>query len=185
MDPYVIEYKSIAVSWFLFLTVIAAVVVNFSSRFLLKGILSPEQREDLNFNLLIASIIGARLFYVIINWSHYYNNLSAVFQLSHLTLNLTGALLGGGLILFYFTWQEEVDFWQVISRYFNLVSISLIIGSWIYYFEGQFSVVQNLLLSLFWALTATIQYLLLDYKNSEKYVVILFLIVYGLIRVVS
>lgn len=184
MNPYVIEYKSLAVSWFLFLMILAGVSVEFISKFYLKEILSTKHREDLNFNLLLGSIIGARLFYVINNWSYYQNDLLAILGLSHLTLNLTGAVIAGGLVLLYFSWQKQINFWQLSARYVNLAAIALSIGSWVYYFEGQLSFIPNLLLSLWWVLVAVIQFLVLEDEERAEAVVVLFLMAYILLRIV-
>lgn len=184
MNPYAIEYKSLAVSWFLLLTVLVGTSVQFISKFYLKDILSAKQQEDLNFNLLVASIIGARIFYVITNWSYYQQDLLAVFELSHLTLNLTGAVIAGCLVLLYFSWRNEVDLLTISAHYFNLAAVALIIGSWVYYFDGQLSFIPNLLLSLWWALVAASQFLILDEEGKEEYAVTLFVIAYVLVRII-
>ncbi|MBM7556464.1 prolipoprotein diacylglyceryl transferase family protein [Halanaerobacter jeridensis] len=183
MDPYLIEYKSLALSWFLFLTLIAGVIANFISKFQLQDILSQEEREDLNFYVIIFAVIGSRLLYVLLNWPFYQKNLLATFELSHLTLNLTGALLGGVVIVFYFSWQNNKDFWQLSSRYTSIITVALMIGSWTYYFEGQLNFLVTLLLSLWWAFIAAVQFLILDYKDSKKSILTLFVIAYGIVRI--
>ena len=75
--------------------------------------LSPD--DVMNFVILpvIGGIIGARLYYVIFNWSSYSQNLWEIFKIWHGGLAIHGGILGGTLVGWWFTRRHHLPFWKM------------------------------------------------------------------------
>ncbi len=61
--------------------------------------LSPDYILEAVVVMGVSGIIGARIFYIILNWSHYAQDLSKIFQISAGGLSSFGALIMGGIAL--------------------------------------------------------------------------------------
>ena len=64
--------------------------------------LNPEIMSDLAIWLVLGAIPGARLYYVLFQWSYYKNNPGEIFAIWHGGIAIHGAILGGMLATFIF-----------------------------------------------------------------------------------
>ena len=88
-----------------------------------KGI--PESLiTNLIFYTIIVSIIGARIYYVIFDWSYYSSNPVEILEIWNGGLAIHGAIILGGLFLIYYTREHKMDTLRVL----DICSVGLIIG---------------------------------------------------------
>jgi len=84
--------------------------------------------EDFLINLIfygvIFAILGARLYYVIFNWSYYGNHLVEIFEIWNGGLAIHGAMLGGGLFCIYYCKKYKFELVKLI----DVIVVGLIIG---------------------------------------------------------
>ena len=84
--------------------------------------------EDFFVNLIfygtIFAIIGARLYYVLFNWSYYSNHFVEIFEIWNGGMAIHGSMLAGGLFVIYYCMKSKVRFLKVI----DIIVVGLIIG---------------------------------------------------------
>lgn len=95
--------------------------------------------KALNFILavVIAGILGARIYYVIFNWAYYSEDLARVFQFRGGGLAIHGGLIAGALALLIFCrfWKERPL--NLLDLYFVVIPLGQAIGRWGNYFNGE------------------------------------------------
>jgi phosphatidylglycerol:prolipoprotein diacylglycerol transferase len=137
--PVLISFGPLHVYWyglFVVLGVLAALTV--SLKLAKKFGLSANKIFDLSFWMIIAGIIGARLYHVILEWVPYYSqnpwNILKVWQGG---LAIHGGLIGGLLVLIYFCWKEKVNFWLLAAIFAPGIALGQAIGRWGNYFNQE------------------------------------------------
>ena len=86
--------------------------------------ISENEMTDIIFYTILFAIIGARLYYVIFDWSKYSNNLLEIFEIWHGGLAIHGAIIFGGLFLILHTKRRKLDTLKIL----DICAIGLIIG---------------------------------------------------------
>jgi len=86
----------------------------------------------INMLILIipASIIGARLYYVIFSWEQYRSNPAEIFAVWHGGLAIHGGLLGGLLAGYWYVRKNGLDFWSVGDLLAPSIILGQAIGRW-------------------------------------------------------
>jgi phosphatidylglycerol:prolipoprotein diacylglycerol transferase len=136
--PILISFGPLRVYWyglFVVLGILAALTV--SLKLAKKFGLSPNKIFDLSFWMIIAGIIGARVYHVIVNWNYYGQNLSSVYKVWEGGLAIHGGLIGGLLVLLYFCWKEKVNFWLAAAVFAPGIALGQAIGRWGNYFNQE------------------------------------------------
>ena len=88
-----------------------------------KGI-SDNTMTNLIFYTVVIAILGARIYYVIFNWSYYSKHFLEVFEIWNGGLAIHGAIILGGLCLIIYTRRHKLDTLKVL----DICSVGLIIG---------------------------------------------------------
>ena len=118
----------------------------------LKG-LNEEKQDviiDLSSILLITGIIGARLYYVIFNWSYYSKNLLEIIQVYQGGLSIHGALIGGFLAALVYSKIKKFNLLQFVDIYSPGIALGQSIGRWGNFFNSEaFGLPTNLPFKLF------------------------------------
>lgn len=86
--------------------------------------LDENKITDMLLNTLILGIIGARLYYVLFNFSYYRHNLLEILEIWNGGLAIHGGIIFGILYIFYFTKKNKVQF----LKYLDVSSLGLILG---------------------------------------------------------
>ncbi len=90
--------------------------------------------SDHVINMLIliipASIIGARLYYVLFSWEQYRSNLVEILAVWHGGLAIHGGLLGGFLAGYWYVRKNGLDFWNVGDLLAPSIILGQAIGRW-------------------------------------------------------
>ena len=97
--------------------------------------------EDDILNLAIVSIpcglIGARLYYVIFNWSWYSKHLSEILNFRGGGMAIHGALIGGILAGFIYTKIKKINFFKMADTVMIGIPLGQAIGRWGNYINGE------------------------------------------------
>ena len=97
--------------------------------------------EDDILNLAIVAIpsglIGARLYYVIFNWSWYSQNLSEILNFRGGGMAIHGALIGGILAGFIYTKIKNINFFKMADTVMLGIPLAQSIGRWGNYINGE------------------------------------------------
>lgn len=79
---------------------------------------------DIVFYLLIFGILGARLYYVILNINYYLSNPFEIIMLNHGGLSIHGGLFGGAIAIIIYTKIHKLNF----HKYADIIALGLPIG---------------------------------------------------------
>ena len=102
-----------------------------------KGIKSDDV-YDLAFWLVIAGIVGARLYEVFfIDWDYYKNNLSAIFKIWQGGLAIHGAIIAGLIVLWFWAKKKKFSFWRLTDWLAAPLALGQAIGRWGNYFNQE------------------------------------------------
>lgn len=97
--------------------------------------------EDDILNLAIIAIpsglLGARLYYVIFNWSWYSNHLSEILNFRGGGMAIHGALIGGILAGFIYTKVKKINFFKMADTVMIGIPLGQAIGRWGNYINGE------------------------------------------------
>ena len=112
IDPIAFSVFNLEIRWYGILTAIS-LVLGFVASYLLARYRRQKADEILNFApfAIIASILGARLLHVLVNWSYYSANPSFIFAFRRGGLAIQGAMVGGIIALIIFCRIRKLDFW--------------------------------------------------------------------------
>lgn len=131
MDPVAFNVFGIAVRWYGILL----------SAGILTGILlayyeakklghDPEYIIDLALWCVPAAVIGARLYYVVFEWSYYQGNIMKMLNIREGGLAIHGALIAAVLTGYIFTRVRNISFWETADIVAPSIIIGQAIGRW-------------------------------------------------------
>lgn len=98
--------------------------------------LDPQTILDLCFYILIASILGARILYVIVEYEYFLTAPLDVFKIWKGGLVYYGGLILGGLFAFYFIGKRQLPMWKVMDILAPSIALGQGIGRWGCFFAG-------------------------------------------------
>lgn len=93
--------------------------------------------SDLLPLLVLFSIVGARLYYVIFEWHNYANNPLRALAIWEGGIAIHGALLAGTLTLIVFCRWRKQSFWDVLDVLVPSVALGQAIGRWGNFFNSE------------------------------------------------
>ena len=97
--------------------------------------------EDDVLNLALIAIpsglLGARLYYVIFNWSYYSQNVSEILNFRGGGMAIHGALIGGILAGFIYTKLKGINFFKMADAVMLGIPLAQAIGRWGNYINGE------------------------------------------------
>lgn len=86
--------------------------------------------------VIISAVIGARVYYVLLDWGYFSKHLNEIFAVWNGGISIHGALIGGFLAGFYYTKKYKLDLWS----YADVFSYGLILGQAIGRFGNYFNI---------------------------------------------
>lgn len=94
--------------------------------------------DDAVFWIIIAGIIGARLFHVFVfEWSYYQSHLWQILMIWNGGIAIQGALVGGVIALGIFCWLKKVSIWPLLDSLVPALALAQAIGRWGNYFNQE------------------------------------------------
>lgn len=125
MDSVLIDLGFVKIYWY---SIIILLGVFVGGTLIIKEAKRYKIPEDYIINMiiytLIFAIIGARLYYVIFNWSYYINNIIEIFEIWKGGLAIHGGIIGGLIFILIYTKKYRVN----SLRMLDIISVGLIIG---------------------------------------------------------
>lgn len=138
MDRVAIDLGFVQIYWysiFILLGILVAALLIYKE--CKKQGLKSEEFTDLLFNTVIFGIIGARIYYVLFNFSYYWNNKIEILEIWHGGLAIHGGLLFGAIYVLYFCKKHYLNRLKVIDMIVVGVIIGQAIGRWGNFFNGE------------------------------------------------
>lgn len=96
-----------------------------------------EDYIDFALYVIIASIIGARLYYVIFKWDNYKDDLWEIFNLRHGGLAIYGAIIAAVITCFIYTRIKHMSFPRILDTACLGLIAGQIIGRWGNFFNRE------------------------------------------------
>ena len=129
IDPTILQLGSFQLRWYsvaIILAVIVATVV--ATREAKRKGLQVESIYNLIPWLLIAGIIGARIFHVVDYWHYYLINPLQVFQFQQGGLAIWGALIAGGIASIFYARLRHIPLGVLLDTLVPALLVAQIIG---------------------------------------------------------
>lgn len=112
--------------------VIIAIGMMLGLRYALKEAKRTGQKEDdywdLATMLLLFSVLGARLYYVVFFWDSFKNDLLSIFNIRNGGLAIYGGVLAGIITVYVFSKKRRLPFWKMADTLIPGLLIGQIIG---------------------------------------------------------
>lgn len=131
LNPILFTLGPFTVHWYGIITALAFLVI-------IAGVLRSSQKfglkqDDLIDMLLFTApigIIGARLFYVFVNWSYYQQNLSEIYKIWKGGLAIYGGIIVGIITIFLFCRSRKINALQVLDHLVVYLALGQSVGRW-------------------------------------------------------
>lgn len=131
IDPVAFELGPITVAWYGIIIASAMLIaVLLSSREANQLGLDDDFIVDLSFWMLPLSILGARIYYVLFEFSAYAQDPIRIFYIWEGGIAIYGGLIAGGLVLLWYSKKNETDPWLVLDIIAPYVLLAQAIGRW-------------------------------------------------------
>ncbi len=138
MNPVLIDLGFFQIRWYSIMLLIAFLVGMF---FIFKEGKKLGIDKDFLFNLtfwtIIFSLIGARLYYILFNFSEYSSNLIEIFKIWHGGLAIHGGIIAGVITIIVYTKKYNVDIFKVLDIFAPALIIGQAIGRWGNFFNAE------------------------------------------------
>ena len=92
---------------------------------------------DMGIIMLIAGVVGARIFYVIFEWEHYKGNLLSIFNLRQGGLAIYGGIIGAVIAVFIYGKIQKISFPRMLDCIAPGLLIGQIVGRWGNFFNRE------------------------------------------------
>jgi phosphatidylglycerol---prolipoprotein diacylglyceryl transferase len=136
--PVLISLGPINVFWygiFIVIGILAAILVILKLASLYK--IDKNIIIDSTFMLIIAGIIGARLYHVFLEFGYYSHRPLDIFKLWQGGLAIHGAIIAGIVMTWYLARSNKINFWFFASLYLPGLALAQAIGRWGNYFNQE------------------------------------------------
>lgn len=138
MSKVLFQIGPITIYWYSFLILVAVIVgyqivVSYSKKISYK----TNEIMDMVLYLVIFSIIGARAYYVIFNFSLYQDDLLSIFMIWKGGLAIYGGIIAAILYILYYCKKKGLDFIRVLDIYSLSLLLGQAIGRWGNFFNRE------------------------------------------------
>ena len=138
MNPILFEFGPIEIRWYAFFILIAVIIG--ISLFMKEGKrfnISSDFLFNLAFWVIVFGILGARLYYVIFNWSEYSSDLLSIFKIWNGGLAIHGGIIAGFITMFVYCKKYNVSVFKISDMAVVPVILGQAIGRWGNFFNGE------------------------------------------------
>ncbi len=125
MDPIAVQLGPIAITWYAVFIVTGLLIGSYiGAKEAKKHGIEEQQFYDMLFYLMIFAFLGARIWYVVFDFSVYMNNPLEMIKIWHGGLAIHGGIVGGALYLTYFSKKNNIKLFTLT----DIAATSLILG---------------------------------------------------------
>ena len=134
----ILEIGSLSLRWYGLLIAIAVLIgLNISNRLSKSRGIPNGLINDLLPILVLSSLVGARLYYVIFSWKYYQNNLFEILAIWKGGIAIHGALISGSIAILLFCKNNKQSFWNLLDTLLPSVALGQAIGRWGNFFNNE------------------------------------------------
>ncbi|MFA6216739.1 MAG: prolipoprotein diacylglyceryl transferase [Candidatus Omnitrophota bacterium] len=90
--------------------------------------LKPDKLTDLIFYILVFSLVGARLFFVAVNFEYYKSHLFDIFKVWEGGLVFYGGLIFGFCAAAWFSKKHKISFWKTLDILSPSLALGIVLG---------------------------------------------------------
>ncbi len=137
MHPVLIEFGFVKI--FTYGLLVASgffAAIFFASRLGRQDGLDPQQIIDLCFYILISSLVGARILYVIVEFDYFAQHPLDIFKFWKGGLVFYGGLILAVIVAYVYMKKKEMPIWKTADVLAPSIAIGQVIGRWGCYFAG-------------------------------------------------
>ncbi|MFL0752763.1 MAG: prolipoprotein diacylglyceryl transferase [Prochlorococcus sp.] len=136
--PELFQHGPFALRWYGLLIAIAVLIgLNLSSQLARQRSLEQGLISDLLPILILAALIGARIYYVAFEWRIYSNDWWGILAIWNGGIAIHGALIAGTLAVVLFCRWRHQSFWDVLDVLVPSVALGQAIGRWGNFFNSE------------------------------------------------
>ncbi len=137
-NPIALQIGAVQLRWYGVLVTLAIMLAYGLARRLYSRVGKVIIIDDAVFWVIIAGIIGARLFHVLVfEWSYYQSHLWQVLMIWNGGIAIQGALVGGVVTLGIFCWLKKISIWPLLDSLVPALALGQAIGRWGNYFNQE------------------------------------------------
>ena len=137
MHPILFQFGKFRISMYGVMVATAFIVsLTYLVRNSRKNDRDPNLILDLAYYVLIAGILGSRLFYVAVNYKYYLSNPLAILKIWEGGLVFYGALIGSFLTFLWYVHRHALDFWGLADFLVPAVPLGHVFGRLGCFFAG-------------------------------------------------
>ena len=136
--PELVQLGPLTLRWYGLLIAAAVLIgLNLSSRLARSRELENGLISDLLPLLVLASVIGARIYYVAFEWRNYSDNWTKALAIWEGGIAIHGALIAGTLMLILFCRWRRQSFWDLLDVLVPSLALGQAIGRWGNFFNSE------------------------------------------------
>ena len=138
MNRVFLHIGKVTIYWYSILIMISVLIgLYFTSKDAEKNGLTKKFMSDFAFYLIIISILGARLYYVIFNFSVFKNNLLDIFKIWEGGLAIYGGVIAGIIFTIYYSKKKDKSPLLVLDTLAPYLILGQAIGRWGNFFNSE------------------------------------------------
>ena len=136
--PLVFQLGPFALRWYGLLIALAVLLgLGLATRLAKARGMDPALVADLLPLLVLGAVLGARIYYVALEWRQYAGNWSDVFAIWRGGIAIHGALIGGLLTTVLYCRWRKLAFWPLVDVLVPAVALGQAIGRWGNFFNSE------------------------------------------------
>ncbi|MDO5301612.1 MAG: prolipoprotein diacylglyceryl transferase [Tissierellia bacterium] len=139
MNPIAFTLFGLEIRWYgIFIAIGALLAIRVAEYLARRNPLVPEE-SIMDFALwgMILGILGARIYYVIFEWSYYAQHPSEILAIRNGGLAIHGGLIAGALVAYFFTKRKQIPFMELLDTVAPGVVLAQGIGRWGNFMNGE------------------------------------------------
>ena len=138
MNRVFINLGPITIYWYSVLILVAVLIgYNIVINYCKKDGYKVSAIVDMLFYLVIWSIVGARAYYVIFNFSAFEDDLFGIFKLWNGGLAIYGAIIAGVIYIAYYCFKKKLNFIKILDIFSLSLLLGQAIGRWGNFFNSE------------------------------------------------
>jgi phosphatidylglycerol:prolipoprotein diacylglycerol transferase len=138
LDPILFEFGPIRVHWYgAIMASMFVIGTLLALRFAKKENIDADHILSMVYYIIPLAIIGARTYYVILEWDQYRDNIANAFAIWHGGLAIHGGLIGGFLGGWLYLRKHNLPFYKLADIFIPSVILGQAIGRWGNFFNQE------------------------------------------------